>query len=65
MTNKNIIRNEIDKISNHLDIIMADLVNVIALLRDNNLMKEADYFDGVGQELYIIKESINQLRSYF
>jgi len=65
MTGKNQIRSEIDKMNKHLDITMQDLVNVIVLLRDNNLIKEADYFDTIGQELYMIKESFNQLYSYF
>jgi len=65
MTGKNQIRSEIDKMNKHLDIVMQDLINVIVLLRDNDLTKEADYFDTIGEELYMIKESLNQLYSYF
>jgi len=65
MTGKNQIRSEIDKMNKHLDITMQDLINVIVLLRDNDLTKEADYFDVIGQELYVIKESLQQIYSYF
>jgi len=65
MAGKHQIRDEISKMQKHLDIVMEDLVNVIVLLRDNHLDKEADYFDTIGQELYMIKESLNQLYSYF
>jgi len=65
MTGKNQIRSEIDKMNKHLDIVMQDLINVIVLLRDNDLTKEAEYFNVIGEELYVIKESLNQLYSYF